>query len=154
MDDNKEYGLTVYQHEHRDIENPLPPLPPAASQCKKAATTKPAESCLSVILTLDQGLLTVYNRLLNLCLALNILGLVAATTGYFPDAEEKTAVFCIENILFSMLYRSEAFLRCIFRVTVKLLGKCSWVPLPLKTAATSFLHDVAHLLARPNTLPP
>lgn len=140
MDDNKDYELTVYQHEHGDIENPLP-LSPHASQSKKSPASKPAESRLSVIL-LDQGLLTVYYGLLTLCLALNILGLVAAATGYFPYAKEKTAVVSIGNILLSVLCRSEAFLRCIFWVTVKVLGRWSWVPLPVKMAATSFLQCV------------
>lgn len=113
------------------------PLPPA----KKVLGTKSTESRLSVIL-LDQGLFTVYKRLFALCLTVNLVGLVVAVTGYFPYAKDKAALFSIGNILASVLCRSEAFLRCIFWVTVKLLGRWSWVPLPVKTAATSFLQCV------------
>jgi hypothetical protein len=63
-------------------------------------------------------------------------------TGYFPYGKEKAALFSIGNILASVLCRSEAFLRCVFWLTVKLLGRWSWVPLLVKTAATSFLQCV------------
>ena len=95
---------------------------------------KPRESRLSIIL-LDQGLFTVYKRLLLVCLALNITTLVFAATGYFPYAKCNAALFSIGNILVLSLYRSEAFL-----LVVKLLGK-PWVPLPLKTATTSCLQS-------------
>lgn len=113
------------------------PLPPA----KKASAAKTRESRLSAIL-LDQGLFTVYKRLFALCLAVNLLVLVVAATGHFPYAKDKAALFSIGNILASVLCRSEAFLRCVFWLTVKLLGRWSWVPLPIKTAATSFLQSL------------
>lgn len=121
---------------NEDYKQQLPP-PPA----KKVSAAKSTESRLSVIL-LDQGLFTVYKRLFALCLALNLLGLAAAVTGYFPYGQHRAALFSTGNILASVLCRSEAFLRCIFWLTVKLLGRWSWVPLPVKTAATSFLQSV------------
>ena len=63
-------------------------------------------------------------------------------TSHFPYGKEKAALFSIGNILASVLCRSEAFLRCVFWLTVKLLGRWSWVPLHVKTAATSFLQPV------------
>eukprot|EP00253_Pinus_taeda_P005023 PITA_05023 len=142
-EEDKEYG------DLHDIEDPVELSRPASglkstslSRSKKAAAAKPGskESRLSVIL-LDQCLFTVYKRLFSLCFAVNLFGLVAAITGYFPYAEEKTALFSIWNILASVLCRSEAFLRCVFWMMVKLL-RWSWVPLPVKTAATSFLQTV------------
>lgn len=79
-------------------------LPPA----KNVSAARSTESRLSVIL-LDQGPFTVYKRLFALCFALNLVGLIAAVTGYFPYAREKAALFSIGNILASVLCRSEAF---------------------------------------------
>ncbi|KAJ9690651.1 hypothetical protein PVL29_013025 [Vitis rotundifolia] len=101
---------------------------------------KPKESRLSIIL-LDQGLFTVYKRLLLVCLALNIAAFVFAATGYFPYAKCNATLFSIGNILALSLCRSEAFLLVVFWPVVKLLGK-PWVPLPLKTAITSFLQSL------------
>ncbi|KAF9589550.1 hypothetical protein IFM89_025583 [Coptis chinensis] len=98
---------------------------------------RPKESRLSVIL-LDQGLFTVYKRLFVVCLAINITLLVLAATGYFPYARNKATLFSIGNILALTLCRSEALLRVVFWLAVNVLG-WSWIPLPLKTATTSFL---------------
>ncbi|KAF9587763.1 hypothetical protein IFM89_005495 [Coptis chinensis] len=98
---------------------------------------KPRESRLSVIL-LDQGLFTVYKRLFVVCLAINLICLVLAATGSFPYAKNRATLFSIGNILALTLCRSEAMLRVVFWLAVKVLGR-SWVPLPLKTATTSFL---------------
>ncbi|KAF7840313.1 adenylate-forming reductase 03009-like [Senna tora] len=97
-------------------------------------------SRLSIIL-LDQGLFTVYKRLFILCLTLNITGLVLAATGHFPYARNRATLFSIGNILALTLSRSEAFLRLLFWLAVKLLGR-SWVPLFLKTSVTSLLQSV------------
>lgn len=109
-----------------------------------APPSKPARknsgSRLSIIL-LDQGLFTVYKRLYMVCLSLNITGLVLAATGHFTYARNRAALFSIGNILALTLCRSEAFLRVVFWLVVKLLGK-SWVPLFLKTATTSLLQSV------------
>ncbi|KAJ1402143.1 hypothetical protein SESBI_28241 [Sesbania bispinosa] len=106
------------------------------------------ESRLSVIL-LDQGLFTVYKRLFMVCLTLNITGLVVATTGHFSYARNRAALFSIGNILALTLCRSEAFLRVVFWLLVKILGR-SWVPLFLKTATTSLLQSLGD---RDNTSP-
>ena len=121
--------------ESQDLEKQV--LVPKGDQIKQddaPKVEKPRESRLSIIL-LDQGLFTVYKRLLLVCLALNITALVFAATRYFPYAKCNAALFSIGNILVLSLYRSEAFL-----LVVKLLGK-PWVPLPLKTATTSFLQS-------------
>ncbi|KAL5998438.1 hypothetical protein ACLOJK_009378 [Asimina triloba] len=98
------------------------------------------ESRLQVIL-LDQGLFTVYKRLFALCFLLNASGLVLAATGRFPYARTKAALFSIANIFVLTLCRSEAFLRLLFWLAVYLLGR-TWVPLRLKTMATSLLQSL------------
>ncbi|KAJ1393982.1 hypothetical protein SESBI_34520 [Sesbania bispinosa] len=109
-------------------------------QPSKPASSRKNESRLSVIL-LDQGLFTVYKRLFMVCLTLNITGLVVAATGHFPYARNRAALFSIGNILALTLCRSEAFLRVVFWLSVKILGR-SWVPLFLKTATTSLLQSL------------
>ncbi|WCJ27166.1 Adenylate-forming reductase 03009 [Euphorbia peplus] len=105
----------------------------------KAAPRK-QHSRLSVIL-LDQGLFTVYKRLFVFSLTLNIIGLVLAATGNFQYARNRATLFSIANILALTLCRSEAFLRIVFWVAVKVLGR-SWIPLPVKTATTSLLQSL------------
>ncbi|XP_010279143.1 PREDICTED: uncharacterized protein LOC104613140 [Nelumbo nucifera] len=78
------------------------------------------------------------HRLFTVCLALNVIGLVLGATGHFPYARHKAALFAIGNILALILCRTEAFLRVVFWLAVKLLGR-SWVPIPFRTATTSFL---------------
>nr|KYP43295.1 hypothetical protein KK1_035251 [Cajanus cajan] len=131
--------------ENYDVEkqNPLPQLAVHNANSKSQQPSKPArknESRVSVIL-LDQGLFTVYKRLFVMCLALNVTGLVLASTGHFPYARNRAALFSIGNILALTLCRSEAFLRVVFWVAVKTLGR-SWVPLFLKTATTSLLQSL------------
>eukprot|EP01018_Ginkgo_biloba_P000865 Gb_06901 [translate_table: standard] len=92
---------------------------------------------MSVIL-LDQGLFTVYKRLFIVCFVLNLVGLILAATGQFHYAKKKAALFAVGNILALVLCRNEAFLRCVFWLAIKVLGR-SWIPLSLKTATTSFL---------------
>lgn len=120
------------------------PLPLLAAGKSDQASSKPAarnkHSRLSIIL-LDQGLFTVYKRLFVACLTLNITGLVLAAMGQFPYARNRAALFSIVNILALTLCRSEAFLRVVFWLSVKLLGR-SWVPLLLKTATTSLLQSL------------
>ncbi|GMN43589.1 hypothetical protein TIFTF001_012784 [Ficus carica] len=107
---------------------------------QKPKIARKKESRLSIIL-LDQGLFTVYKRLFAVCLALNITGLVLAATGNFPYARSRAALFSIANILALTLCRSEAFLRVVFWLAVNLLG-WSWIPLFVKTAATSLLQSL------------
>ncbi|PON99121.1 Transmembrane protein [Trema orientale] len=97
-------------------------------------------SRLSVIL-LDQRLSTVYKRLFVVCLALNITALILAATGNFSNGKDRAALFSIANILALTLCRSEAFLRVVFWLAVKIFGH-SWVPLFLKTATTSLLQSL------------
>lgn len=147
QDEDEEYEdgisfLEALEEGHEvDKEKKLTPPPPVDKQGQPMS--KPArkpESRLSIIL-LDQGLFTVYKRLFVVCLTLNITGLVLAATGNFRYARNRAAIFSIANILALTLCRSEAFLRVVFWLAVKLLGR-SWVPLPIKTASTSLLQSV------------
>ncbi|OMO65340.1 hypothetical protein COLO4_31331 [Corchorus olitorius] len=128
--------------EGKDEEKEEKPIFPSASK-REQTVPKPArkqESRLSVIL-LDQGLFTVYKRLFVVCLTLNIIGLVLAATGHFSYARNRAALFSIANILALTLCRSEAVLRVVFWLAVKVLGR-SWVPIPIKTATTSLLQSL------------
>ncbi|EEF39848.1 adenylate-forming reductase 06235 [Ricinus communis] len=116
-----------------DIEKQMGQAPKPAAKPRKP-------SRLSIIL-LDQGLFTVYKRLFMVCLILNIIALVLAAMGHFPYAKYNAALFAIGNILALSLCRSEAFLRVVFLLVVKLFGR-KWVPLHFKTAVTSFLQSL------------
>uniref|UniRef100_A0A6N2N6M1 Uncharacterized protein n=1 Tax=Salix viminalis TaxID=40686 RepID=A0A6N2N6M1_SALVM len=140
-DDQDEISLAVL--EEGEVEEREQKLAPFLSATKLEQPSKPArkqESRLSVIL-LDQGLFTVYKRLFVVCLTLNITGLVLAATGKFPYARNRAALFSIANILALTLCRSEAFLRVVFWIAVKVFGR-SWIPLPIKTATTSLLQSL------------
>ncbi|XP_052488008.1 adenylate-forming reductase 03009 [Gossypium raimondii] len=140
-DENEDDIIFESLEEGQDEEKDDKPVLPSAS--KREQIPKPArkqESRLSVIL-LDQGLFTVYKRLFVVCFTLNIIGLVLAAAGHFPYARNRAALFSIANILSLTLCRSEAFLRVVFWLAVKVLGK-SWVPLPIKTATTSLLQSL------------
>ena len=111
------------------------------SKCEQQAkVSKQKESRLSIIL-LDQGLFTVYKRLFMVSLILNSIGLVLAATGHFSYARRKAALFSIWNIFALTLCRSEVFLRVVFWLAVKVLGR-SWVPLGFKTATTALLQSL------------
>ncbi|GLJ38629.1 hypothetical protein SUGI_0787630 [Cryptomeria japonica] len=113
--------------------------PQVLEETKRAPPNpKNAETRLSVIM-LDQGLFTIYKILHFITtFALNFTELILAATGHFPYAEKEAALFSVSNILALVLCRSEVFLRILFWVAVKMLGR-SWVAIPLKTAATSLL---------------
>ncbi|CDO96756.1 unnamed protein product [Coffea canephora] len=139
-----EEGLEAH-HDNEKFKpsmSPAPLLPPAASKReeKPKPAAKPNPNRLSVIL-LDQGLFTVYKRLFVVCLTLNITGLVLAATGHFPYARNKAALFSIANIFALTLCRSEAFLRIVFWLVVKVFGH-SWVPIRIKTMITSLLQSL------------
>ncbi|KAL7243611.1 hypothetical protein ACSBR1_015919 [Camellia fascicularis] len=123
--------------------SPVPlPLPASKSHCQlPPKAPKPKDSSRLSIILLDQGLFTVYKRLFVVSLALNITGLILAATGNFSYARRRAALFSIGNILTLTLCRSEAFLRVVFWLAVKIFGR-SWVPLPLKTALTSLLQSL------------
>ncbi|KAF5474503.1 hypothetical protein F2P56_006397 [Juglans regia] len=125
-------------HKEKQTQRPLP----LQATSKREHPSKPAQknSRLSIIL-LYQGLLTVYKRLFAVCLVLNMTGLVLAATGHFPYARRKPSLFSIANILALTLCRSEAFLRVIFWLAVKIFGR-PWIPLFLKTATTSLLQSL------------
>ena len=125
---------------HEEKEQKLVPVSFTSKREQPATVARQLESRLSIIL-LDQGPFTVYKRLFMVCLLLNIIGLVLAATGHFPYARRKAALFSIGNILALTLCRSEAFLRVVFWLAVKVLGQ-SWVPLGLKTAITSLLQSL------------
>ncbi|XP_044496469.1 adenylate-forming reductase 06235-like [Mangifera indica] len=125
------------KNEEKD-HKPIIPLASKREQPTKAARKQ--ESRLSVIL-LDQGLFTVYKRLFAVFLILNITALVLAVTGNFPYARYRAAFFSIANILALTLCRSEAFLRIVFWLAVKILGR-SRVSLSIKTATTSLLQSL------------
>lgn len=142
LNDDLEIPLEDVPEESYDLEDQKQPSPrpPRPSQPPKPPQNKASSSRLSVIL-LDQGLFTVYKRLFVLSLILNITALVLAATGHFPYARNRATLFSIANILALTLCRSEAFLRVIFFLAVKLLGR-SWIPLFLKTATTSLLQSL------------
>ncbi|XP_029129615.1 adenylate-forming reductase 06235 [Cajanus cajan] len=102
-------------------------------------TDAPRRSRLSIIL-IDQGL-TFYKGLFVVCMALNIVALALSAVGNFPYAKKRATLFSIGNILALTLCRSEAFLRVIFWLAVKTLGR-PCVSLGIKTATTSFLQSV------------
>ncbi|XP_064997895.1 adenylate-forming reductase 06235-like [Musa acuminata AAA Group] len=113
---------------------------PAATRSPSVRRKSGESSRLSVIL-LDQGLFTVYKRLFAVCFTVNVAALVLAVTGHFPYAKKRAALFSMGNILALTLCRSEAFLRVVFWLAVKALGR-PWVPLFVKTAVTSFLQSL------------
>ncbi|KAF5175890.1 Adenylate-forming reductase [Thalictrum thalictroides] len=123
--------------ERKDVEQPSQQVRVLSKREQPAKVERPKQSRLSIIL-LDQGLFTVYKRLFVVCLSINLCCLILAATGSFPYARNRATLFSIANILTLVLCRSEALLRVIFWLAVKVLGR-SWVPLPLKTATTSFL---------------
>ncbi|KAG6641356.1 adenylate-forming reductase 03009-like [Carya illinoinensis] len=135
-------SLQVVLEEGTDKEKQKQSPLPLLAISKRKYPSKPAQnnSRLSIIL-LDQGLLTVYKRLFAVCLVLNMTGLVLAATGHFPYARRRSSLFSIANILALTLCRSEAFLRIIFWLAVKIFGR-PWVPLFLKTATTSLLQSL------------
>ncbi|KDP21070.1 hypothetical protein JCGZ_21541 [Jatropha curcas] len=116
------------------------PLPSASKREQQPKPARKPQSRLSIIL-LDQGLFTVYKRLFVVSLTLNITFLVLAATGHFQYARNRAALFSICNIFALTLCRSEAFLRVVFWLVVKLLGR-SWIPIPIKTATTSLLQSL------------
>ncbi|GLJ37910.1 hypothetical protein SUGI_0771260 [Cryptomeria japonica] len=114
--------------------------------CVKVHYKKPSEAAKigetrMFVILLDQGLFTVYKRLFLLSFAFNLTALLLAATGNFSYAKKEAALFSVGNIVALVLCRNEAFMRCVFWLAVKVLGR-SWVPVPLKTAITSFLQSV------------
>ncbi|KAL5731922.1 hypothetical protein ACHQM5_004602 [Ranunculus cassubicifolius] len=139
-DDETDFAESIFEgHEEEDydVEQPKSVRIPSKRDQQAPKVNKPRESRLSVIL-LDQGLFTVYKRLFVVCLAINVACLVFAAIGSYPYARKNATLFSIGNILALTLCRSEALLRIIFWLAVKVLGR-PWVPLSLKTATTSFL---------------
>ncbi|XP_061362020.1 LOW QUALITY PROTEIN: adenylate-forming reductase 03009-like [Gastrolobium bilobum] len=139
-EEEEDDALEIVPKEIYDVEKQKPLTPVLPDQRPTNPARKNNESRLSVIL-LDQGLFTLYKRLFMVCLTLNVTGLVLAATGNFPYARNRATLFSIGNILALTLCRSEAFLRLVFWLAVKILGR-SWVPLLLKTATTSLLQSV------------
>lgn len=148
QDDEEEGEYSDIEEEVEQVEDDLEkqkqsPIHLLAASKREQQQSKPArkqESRLSIIL-LDQGLFTVYKRLFVVCLALNITFIVLAITGNFSYAKNRATLFSIANILALTLCRSEAFLRVVFWLAVKILGR-SWVPLFVKTASTSLLQSL------------
>ncbi|KAJ4703617.1 Transmembrane protein [Melia azedarach] len=126
--------------DHNEEKDHKPIIPSASKREQPPKAARKKESRLSIIL-LDQGLFTVYKRLFVVCLTLNIVGLVLAATGHFPYARNRAGLFSIANIFALVLCRSEAFLRVVFWLVVKILGR-SWVPLRIKTATTALLQSL------------
>ncbi|XP_044495031.1 LOW QUALITY PROTEIN: adenylate-forming reductase 03009 [Mangifera indica] len=139
-DDESYISLKNLEEGKNEEKDHKPIIPVASKRDQTANAPRKQESRLSVIL-LDQGLFTVYKRLFAVCLILNITGLVLAVTGNFPYARNRAALFSTANIFALTLCRSEAFLRIVFWLAVKILGR-SWVPLPIKTATTSLLQSL------------
>ncbi|EFH44245.1 hypothetical protein ARALYDRAFT_493005 [Arabidopsis lyrata subsp. lyrata] len=139
----EEGGIKEGNEEHSETDEKAILASSASKHSEKPQqppVPKKRASRLSIIL-LDQGLFTVYKRLFVLSLFLNVLALVLAATGNFVYARNRAALFSIANILALTLCRSEAFLRIVFYLTVKLLGN-SVVPLRIKIAVTSLLQSL------------
>ncbi|GFP96657.1 hypothetical protein PHJA_001809800 [Phtheirospermum japonicum] len=145
-DDEDVETLADIEEGHEDDKAKLSPQPllllqqAAASKKQHQNPKNKPTTRLSVIL-LDQGLFTVYKRLFLVCIALNVTGVVLAAAGRFPYARARPALFSIANIFALVLCRSEAFLRVAFWLAVAALGR-AWVPLRMKTAATSLLQSL------------
>ncbi|KAG6778839.1 hypothetical protein POTOM_015187 [Populus tomentosa] len=123
-DDQDDISFAVLEEgKVEENEQKLAPFPSATKLEQPPKPARKKKSRLSVIL-LDQGLFTVYKRLFVVCLTLNITGLVLAATGKFPYARNRAALFSIANILALTLCRSEAFLRVVFWIAVKVIGSC------------------------------
>ncbi|KAH8886134.1 hypothetical protein GQ53DRAFT_796966 [Thozetella sp. PMI_491] len=72
--------------------------------------------------------------------ALNLVGLVLASLGRFPYAENHLGALVLGNLLCAVLMRNELFLRCLY--TIAIYGLRSWAPLPIKVGVTSILQHV------------
>lgn len=120
-------------HEIEELPSSPPPLPLPLPPPKKT-------SRLSVIL-LDQGLFTVYKRLFVVCFSLNMTILLLAATNIYPHPTKHAPLISIANIFAVVICRSEAVLRLLYWLAVNLLGWW-WVPLRLKTMATSLLQSL------------
>ncbi|XXG67416.1 hypothetical protein AAC387_Pa06g0774 [Persea americana] len=138
IDDVEKQKSSPYDS-HREQEKPLQQQP-SQKRVDVAKGKQQRESRLRVIL-LDQGLLTVYKRLFALFFSLNVTALVLAATGRFPYARGKPALFSIINVLALTICRSEALLRVMFWLAVKVVGR-EWVPLWIKTSTTSLLQSL------------
>ncbi|XP_030970245.1 adenylate-forming reductase 03009-like [Quercus lobata] len=142
-EDHEDISLEVVE-QGNDVEKQIKQTPltllTASIHEQASKPSRKKNSRLSVIL-LDQGFFTVYKGLFSICLILNITGLVLATTGHFSYGKNRTALFSLANIVALTLCRNEAFLRVVFWLAVKFLGR-SWVPLFIKTATTSLLQSL------------
>ncbi|CAK9133264.1 unnamed protein product [Ilex paraguariensis] len=138
INDNEDGSKYLGDQTEKDVENQE--VVEEVAELKQLPKPPQKDSRLSVIL-LDQGLFTVYKRLFVVCLTLNVIGLALAATDHFGYAKRKAALFSIANILALTLCRSEALLRIVFWLTVKLLGRPR-IPIWMKTATTSFLQSL------------
>ncbi|KAK4796330.1 hypothetical protein SAY86_028656 [Trapa natans] len=144
-DDMLDIPLEALEEGNVDKENPKKQSALVYSanrheQPSKFAVARKQKSRLSIIL-FDRGLFTVYKRLFITSITLNIVGLILAAIGYFPYAMNNAALFSIANIFSLTLCRSEAFLRVVFWLAVKILGH-SWVPICIKYVTTSLLQSL------------
>lgn len=139
--DDIEKQKSVPNDTRKEQEKQIQQQQPNHRRVSAAKPKQQRESRLWIIL-LDQGLFTVYKRLFAFCLALNVAALVlAAATDRFPYARRKPALFSIANVLVLTICRSEALLRVVFWLAVKVVGR-KWVPLWIKTSTTSLLQSL------------
>ncbi|KAJ0018124.1 hypothetical protein Pint_10437 [Pistacia integerrima] len=139
-DGNAEYDaaleiLEAGNNKEKDHNPTFPSSGCILEQPSKAVRKK--KSRLSIIL-LDQVLFTVYKQLFAVCLILNSSLLVLAAMGHFPYAKNRAALFSIVNILVLTLCRSEAFLRIIFGLVVKIFGRENTSPEIIGVASAIF----------------
>ncbi|KAM0939488.1 putative ferredoxin-NADP reductase (FNR), nucleotide-binding domain-containing protein [Dioscorea sansibarensis] len=141
--DNDDEDEDEYEHDHLHEQKKIT-LRAALDVEKQESIRKGQQasnkSRLSIVL-LDQGLFTVYKRLFATCFTLNLIALVLAITGHFPFGKHRATLISMANILTLILCRSEAFLRIIFWLVVKVIGR-PCVPLFIKTTTTSFLQSL------------
>ena len=73
-------------------------------------------------------------------MVLNGVGIILACTGHFHYATQHTGALVLGNLVVSVLFRTELFLRFLYLAVNTLLAK--WPPLIIRLGATSALQHV------------
>ncbi|KEZ43969.1 hypothetical protein SAPIO_CDS4179 [Scedosporium apiospermum] len=81
-----------------------------------------------------------YRKFFTFVVSLNLTGIILASLGRFPYAEDHLGALVLGNLLFAILMRNELFLRILYIIAI--YGLRSWAPLFLKLAVTSVLQHV------------
>ncbi|KMZ69883.1 Integral membrane protein TmpA [Zostera marina] len=133
-----------YDEEEGYLEEEIYPEASSMTLTTAAATTNSGggdkKKRLAVILD-HQSIFTVYKLLFLVSFVVNITALTLAVFGRFSYARRNATVIAVGNILGLVLCRSEVFLRCVYWLAVRVLGR-NWVPMILKTTTTSLLQSI------------